>query len=77
MSDVRMRLVGWALLHQAFYNLQPWKVALEGDNVLWLLADPQRARLHSDPLLRQTTLSQGTFLELLRLAALSEGWEAV
>lgn len=75
-ADVRMRLIGWASLAPSFYNLQPWKVALEGNDTLWLVADSKRARLHSDPLMRQVTLSQGTFLELLQLGALSEGWNS-
>lgn len=74
-SDIRMRLAGWASLAPSSYNLQPWKIALEGDDVLWLLADADRTHPRSDPLLRQVTLGQGTFLELLVLAAAAEGWK--
>lgn len=73
--DIRVRLAGWASLAPSSYNLQPWKIALEGDDVLWLLADADRVSLHTDPALRQVTLGQGTFLELLVLAAAAEGWD--
>lgn len=74
--DMRMRLVGWASLAPSSHNLQPWKVVLEGETTLHLLADPERLHPVTDPGFRQTTISQGTFLELLALAAAAEGLRA-
>ncbi|GAB3127791.1 Acg family FMN-binding oxidoreductase [Novispirillum itersonii] len=74
--DVRVRLTAWASLAPSSLNLQPWTVMLEGDSTLHLLADPERLHPVTDPTFRQTTISQGTFLELLSLAAAAEGYRA-
>ncbi len=74
--DIRLRLVGWASLAPSSCNLQPWKVMLEGDDTLHLLVDADRLHPVTDPAFRQTTISQGTFLELLSMAAAAEGYKA-
>lgn len=72
--DVRVRLIGWASLAPSSMNLQPWSIILEDDNVIHLLADPERLHPVTDPAFRQTTISHGTFLELLSMAAAAEGY---
>lgn len=76
-ADRRLRLIGWARLAPSSHNLQPWLVRLETDpDHLTLFADPSRVHPATDPLLRQTTISQGTFLEVLALAAAGMGLRA-
>ncbi|MBG6214492.1 hypothetical protein RCH23_002275 [Cryobacterium sp. CAN_C3] len=47
-----------------------------GPAVLYLYADASRLTPAVDPLSRQTTVSQGTFLEYLRVAALKLGYSS-
>lgn len=74
--DPRRRVAGWAVLAPSSHNLQPWKLHLTGTDSLHLYLDTTRLHPVTDPLLRQVTISQGTFLELLRLAAEAEGHHA-
>lgn len=76
-ADRRLRLIGWARLAPSSHNLQPWRIRLEADPAQFtLFADPARLHTATDPYLRQTTISQGTFLEILVLAARSNGLRA-
>lgn len=74
--DARLRAVAWARLAPSSHNLQPWRVWLDGADGLYLLADPERCHVATDPDLRQVTISQGTFLELLTIAAAADGRRA-
>jgi len=75
-TDPRMRLVARALLAPSSHNMQPWEVSLDAtdDDALYLYADASRLTPAVDPLSRQTMVSQGTFLEYLRVAGLGLGY---
>jgi hypothetical protein len=71
-GDPRLRLAAWALLAPNAHNKQPWLVDLRGDGID-LYVDPRRLLPETDPASRQIMISQGTFLELLSIAATHEG----
>lgn len=73
-ADVRHRLISWASLAPSSHNLQPWRIRLVGSDRLVLFADPTRVHGATDPYMRQITISQGTFLELMDMAALAMGY---
>jgi hypothetical protein len=76
-TDLRRRLLSWALLAPNPHNLQPWQVALPDDGSIVLYSDPQRTLPMTDPPSRQLTIGHGAFLELLSMAAAAEGRRAV
>ncbi len=76
-TEFRRRFLSWALLAPNPHNRQPWLVQLDGDDALTLYVDLERRLPATDPLDRQIILGCGTFLELLRLAAAEEGYDAV
>jgi len=71
--DPRMRALSWAILAPNSHNLQPWKVALVGEDTAVLYPDLDRLLPMTDPFNRQITVSLGCFLELMRMAALEDG----
>ncbi|GAA1001659.1 Acg family FMN-binding oxidoreductase [Subtercola frigoramans] len=77
-SDPRMKVVSQAVLAPSGHNMQPWTITLDqGDpNVLYLYTDPTRLTPAVDPLSRQTLVSEGTFLEYLRVSAANLGYSA-
>lgn len=58
------------------HNVQPWKIRFESPLSLTLYADASRLLPQTDPPARQIHIGQGTFLELLRLAAADAGYRA-
>lgn len=74
-ADRRLRLAAWALLAPSAHNKQPWLVDLRGEGIE-LHVDPRRLLPETDPGSRQIMISQGTFLELLSIAATHEGLRA-
>ena len=75
-GDVRRWLLAHAILAPHSHNLQSWRVDLSVDNQITLFIDVQRLLPETDPLSRQMMMSQGTFLELLDLAARQRGLRA-
>lgn len=75
-TEYRRRFLSYALLAPNPHNRQPWLVQLEGDDALTLYVDLERRLPATDPFDRQITIGCGAFLELLRLAAAEEGYEA-
>lgn len=75
-TDVRLRLLAYGLLAPSAHNTQPWLVELVDTTGFHLRVDPERLLPHTDPHFRQTTVSQGTFLEQVALAAPAEGQRA-
>lgn len=75
-TDPRKRALSYALLAPNPHNIQPWLVALEGDNALSLYHDPSRRLEHTDPMDRQITIGLGCFLEQMRIAATLDGLTA-
>jgi hypothetical protein len=72
-GDVRRWLLSYAILAPHAHNLQSWIADLRTPGEISLYCDPQRLLPQTDPLSRQIMLSQGTFLELLDLAARERG----
>jgi hypothetical protein len=75
-DDVRLWLLGHAILAPHSHNLQSWLVDLRRPHEISLYCDRNRLLPETDPLARQIMLSQGTFLELLDLAARQKGLRA-
>lgn len=69
-DDPRLALVAHGVLAPSGHNMQPWKIRLDTSDpeVFELYADPERLTPAVDPLSRQTMVTQGTFLEYLRVA---------
>ncbi|MCW5751826.1 MAG: twin-arginine translocation pathway signal protein [Alphaproteobacteria bacterium] len=76
LRDPRLRMLAWALLAPNPHNRQPWLVDLAAPGRVTLYCDRERLLPATDPPGRQILIGQGTFLELLRLAARAEGFEA-
>ncbi|AIQ12045.1 Acg family FMN-binding oxidoreductase [Paenibacillus durus] len=77
-EDPRVQLMAHGLLAANSHNLQPWKIRLDKQNplLLYLYTDNERLALESDPLTRQTLVSQGTFLEYMRVTGEQLGYFA-
>jgi hypothetical protein len=75
-ADVRRWLVGHALLAPHSHNLQSWLVDLRVPGEITLFIDRSRLLPETDPFSRQMMMSQGTFIELLDLAARQKGLRA-
>ncbi|MFO6420241.1 Acg family FMN-binding oxidoreductase [Hylemonella sp. W303a] len=76
--DVRRWILAHAILAPHSHNLQSWLVDLRTPDEITLYLDrgPGRLLPETDPWHRQMMLSQGTFLELLDLAARQRGLRA-
>jgi hypothetical protein len=74
--DVRRWVLAHAILAPHSHNLQSWLVDLREPDVITLYVDLTRLLPETDPFSRQMILSQGTFLELLSLAARQRGLRA-
>lgn len=75
-TEYRERFLSYALLAPNPHNRQPWLVRLDGEDGLTLFCDLDRRLPATDPPDRQITLGCGAFLELLSIAASSEGYRA-
>lgn len=76
-DDPRLLLVAHGLLAANGHNMQPWKIKLDEDdsNVFYLYADSDRLTKAVDPFARQTMISQGTFLEYIKVAGEKTGYK--
>lgn len=77
-TDVRRWVLSHAILAPHSHNLQSWLVDLKTPDEITLYLDrgPGRLLPETDPWFRQMMMSQGTFLELLDLAARQKGLRA-
>lgn len=75
-ADVRHWILSYAILAPHSHNLQSWLVDLRQPDEIMLYCDLTRLLPETDPLSRQIMMSQGTFLELLDLAARQKGLRA-
>lgn len=75
-ADLRLWVLGHAILAPHSHNLQSWQVDLRQPGEIVLRVDLERLLPQTDPLSRQIVVSQGTFLELLDLAARERGHRA-
>lgn len=74
--DVRRWVLAHAILAPHSHNLQSWLVDLSVPDEITLFIDRSRLLPETDPFSRQMMMSQGTFLELLDLAARQKGLRA-
>jgi hypothetical protein len=75
-GDARHWLLAHAILAPHSHNLQSWRVDLGVPDEITLYIDRERLLPQTDPFFRQMMMSQGTFLELLDLAARQKGLRA-
>ncbi|MGQ2979372.1 MAG: Acg family FMN-binding oxidoreductase [Polaromonas sp.] len=75
-TDVRRWILSYAILAPHSHNLQSWLVDLRQPGEITLYCDLTRLLPETDPLSRQIMMSQGTFLELLDIAARQKGLRA-
>jgi nitroreductase len=73
-GDIRLWILSYAILAPHSHNLQSWRVDLRHPGEIMLYCDLTRLLPETDPMSRQIMMSQGTFLELLDLAARQKGW---
>ena len=76
-ADPRIRAMAYAVLAPNALNLQPWLAELPGDDTMVLRCDLTRRLPAADAEDRMTVIGFGNFLELLRIAAAQDGYEAV
>lgn len=76
-QDPRISLASVGLLAANNHNMQPWRIQLDKENplVFFLYADSSRVTKEVDPFYRQMMITQGTFLEYVRLAGEELGWK--
>ena len=74
--DIRRWVLSHALLAPHAHNLQSWLVDLSTPDTIVLRMDMQRLLPDTDPYSRQMVISQGTFIELLDMAARQRGYRA-
>ncbi len=67
-------MLSYAMLAPNPHNMQPWLVDLTTENEITLFVDPERLLPETDPFGRQILIGQGTFLELLDIAAREKGY---
>jgi hypothetical protein len=75
-TEVRRWILSHAILAPHSHNLQSWLVDLGVPDEITLFIDQKRLLPETDPFSRQMMMSQGTFLELLDLAAKQKGLRA-
>ena len=74
--ELRRWILGHAILAPHSHNLQSWLVDLRTPGEIVLRFDLTRLLPETDPFSRQIMMSQGTFIELLDLAARERGQRA-
>jgi hypothetical protein len=76
-DDPRIRLIAHGLLAANGHNMQPWKIRLDKDDpmVFYLYADSDRLTNEVDPPARQMMITQGTFLEYVKIAGDELGYK--
>lgn len=72
--EIRRWVLSHALLAPHAHNLQSWLVDLDTPDTIVLRMDMTRLLPETDPLSRQLVISQGTFIEVLDLAARQRGY---
>ncbi|MCP5076974.1 MAG: twin-arginine translocation pathway signal protein, partial [Psychromonas sp.] len=76
LSDIRLKLLAYAILAPNPHNKQPWLVKLIDATTLDLFVDQTRLLPETDPIARQIHIGQGCFLENLTIAATHYGYIA-
>ena len=73
-AEPRRRALSYAILAPNPHNMQPWRVDLSQADTVRLHVDTTRLLPHTDPFSRQITIGLGCFLELMRMAAVQDGF---
>ena len=73
-TDIRLKLLSFAMLAPNSHNIQPWLVKLTAEDGFDLFVDQTRLLPQTDPPARQIHISQGTFLAFLKIAASGFGY---
>lgn len=75
-DDPRLQLIAHGLLAASGHNMQPWKISLDNanPNVFYLYADSELLTPEVDSFARQTMVTQGAFLEYMRVAGVKLGF---
>jgi hypothetical protein len=76
-GDPRLDALAYAILAPNPHNMQPWRIALEGEDSFSVHCDTARLLPETDPPSRQITIGFGCFLELFRQAAAEKGFLTV
>ncbi|MCP4325828.1 MAG: twin-arginine translocation pathway signal protein [Psychromonas sp.] len=76
LSDIRLKLLAYAILAPNPHNKQPWLVKFINNTTLELYVDQTRLLPETDPIARQIHIGQGCFLENLTIAATHYGYIA-
>lgn len=75
-DDPRIKLSAHGILAASGHNMQPWKIKLDSNkNIFYLFADSECLVKEVDPFARQTMVTQGTFLEYVRVAGEKLGYK--
>lgn len=74
--ELRRWVLSHAILAPHSHNLQSWLVNLETPDTILLRMDQSRLLPETDPFGRQMVMSQGTFIEVLAIAAQQRGYRA-
>lgn len=74
-DDDRLKVLCYAILAPNPHNTQAWKIHLEKTNEVHLYVDPDHLLQMTDPTIRQIHMGQGTFLEVLSIAAKQFGYQ--
>lgn len=75
-TDLRRWILSHAILAPHSHNLQSWLADLREPDIITIRMDLRRLLPETDPRSRQMVMSQGTFIELLDLAARQRGYRA-
>ena len=77
-DDPRIKVISHGLLAPNAHNMQSWRIVLDPNNNMKfkLFLDEKRLLPATDPLHRQSVISQGTFIELIVIAAGKLGYVA-
>ena len=76
LTDIRLKVLSYAMLAPNPHNKQPWIVKLTGPSSFELYVDPDRLLPETDPVHRQIHIGQGTFLETASIAASALAYRA-
>ena len=76
LGDPRLDALAYAILAPNPHNRQPWQFDLVGEDRIDVYVDLERRLPHTDPFDRQITIGFGCMLELLRIAAAEQGYQA-
>ncbi len=74
-DDPRLNALSFGLLAPNPHNLQPWHIALEGEDAFVLRHDQSRRLPETDPFDRQIMIGMGCLLEQTVLAAGAAGYD--